>query len=78
MAPTGGIPGRLGGRIYISLDDYERRTGLGYALLDNVGFVVDLPDRGSFSSDPAFHPGPSVPLYHSWQRHMFSVARGGP
>jgi Uma2 family endonuclease len=29
MPPTGGIPGRSGDRIYISLDDYERRTGRG-------------------------------------------------
>lgn len=58
MPPTGGIPGRSGGRIYISLDDYERRTGQGYAFPDNVGFVVDLPRRGSFSPDAAFHPGP--------------------
>ncbi|MDX6380696.1 MAG: hypothetical protein QOI57_1720 [Rubrobacteraceae bacterium] len=58
MAPTGGIPGRSGGEIYVSLRDYERRTGRGYAFPDNVGFVVDLPRRGSFSPDAAFHPGP--------------------
>ena len=58
MLPTGGIPGRSGGRIYISLDEYERRTGRGYAFPDNVGFTVDLPHRGSFSPDVAFHPGP--------------------
>ena len=58
MAPTGGIPGRDGGRIYISLDDYERRTGRDYAFPENDGFVVDLPHRGSFSPDAAFHPGP--------------------
>jgi hypothetical protein len=58
MPPAGGIPGRSGGRIYISLDEYERRTGRGYAFPDNVGFVVDLPRRSSFSPDAAFHPGP--------------------
>ena len=58
MAPTGGIPGRSGGEIYVSLRDYERRTGHGYAFPDNVGFVVDLLHRGSFSPDAAFHPGP--------------------
>lgn len=57
-APTGGVPGRSSGRIYVSLDDYERRSGRGYAFPDNVGFVVDLPNRGSFSPDAAFHPGP--------------------
>lgn len=58
MSPTGGIPGRAGGRIYRSLDDYERSGGNGYAFPDNVGFAVDLPRRGSFSPDAAFHTGP--------------------
>jgi Uma2 family endonuclease len=58
MPPTGGVPGRSGGEIYVALRDYERRTGRGYAFPDNVGFVVDLPRRGSFSPDTAFHPGP--------------------
>src|SRR5215211_4698058 len=58
MAPTGGIPGRAGGEIYVALRDYERRTGRGYAFPDNVGFVVNLPLRGSFSPDAAFYGGP--------------------
>jgi Uma2 family endonuclease len=58
MTPTGGIPGRAGGRVYISLDDYERRTGRDLAFPENDDFVVDLPHRGSFSPDAAFHPGP--------------------
>jgi Uma2 family endonuclease len=58
MPPTGGIPGRAGGEIFVALRAYERRAGRGYAFPDNVGFVVDLPRRGSFSPDAAFHPGP--------------------
>jgi Uma2 family endonuclease len=58
MSPTGGVPGRTGGEIYISLREYERRTNRGYAFPDNVGFTVNLPNRGSFSPDAAFHPGP--------------------
>lgn len=58
MCPTGGIPGRAGGRIYRSLDDYERQTQSGFAFPDNVGFLVNLPHRHSFSPDAAFHPGP--------------------
>jgi Uma2 family endonuclease len=58
VAPTGEIPGRAGGEIYISLRDYERRTGRGYAFPDNVGFTVNLPHRGSFSPNAAFHVGP--------------------
>src|SRR5438445_13233057 len=57
MSPTGGVPGRAAGRIYRSLDDYERSVGGGYALPDNVGFVVNLPNRRSFSPDVAFWTG---------------------
>jgi Uma2 family endonuclease len=57
MPPTGGIPGRAGGEIYISLRDYERRTKSGYAFPDNVGFIVNLPNRRSFSPDAAFFKG---------------------
>ncbi len=57
MPPTGGVPGRAGGRIYRSLDDYERLTGKGYAFPDNVGFIVNLPNRRSFSPDAAFYTG---------------------
>ena len=58
MSPTGGVPGRAGGDIYSSLREYERRTKRGYAFPDNVGFTVNLPNRGSFSPDAAFHHGP--------------------
>jgi Uma2 family endonuclease len=57
MSPTGGVPGRAAGRIYRSLDDYERESEGGYAFPDNVGFVVDLPARRSFSPDAAFWVG---------------------
>ena len=55
MSPTGAKPGRAGGDIYGSLRQYERRAGGGRAYPDNVGFVVDLPDRESFSPDAAWH-----------------------
>jgi len=57
MSPTGGVPGRAGGEIYVSLRAYERRTKSGYAFPDNVGFLVNLPHRRSFSPDAAFHVG---------------------
>jgi Uma2 family endonuclease len=60
MSPTGGKPGRAGGKIYIRLDEYERQTGLGYAFPDNVGFLVNLPNRNSFSPDAAFYIGELV------------------
>jgi Uma2 family endonuclease len=57
MSPTGGRPGRAGGKIFISLDDYESTHGGGFAFGDNVGFIVDLPGRKSFSPDAAFYIG---------------------
>ena len=57
MAATGFLPGRAGGEIYANLRDYERRTRSGYALPDNVGFLVNLPNRRSFSPDAAFYTG---------------------
>lgn len=57
VSPTGGVPGRAAGRIYRSLDDYERSIGGGYAFPDNVGFIVNLPNWRSFSPDAAFYKG---------------------
>ena len=57
MPPTGGVPGRAAGEIFISLREYERRVGGGYAFPDNVGFIVNLPHRRSFSPDMAFYKG---------------------
>jgi len=57
MSPTGIKPGRAGGRIYLSLQRHEEVVGGGYAFPDNVGFVVDLPRRGSFSPDAGWCVG---------------------
>jgi Uma2 family endonuclease len=57
MNPTGATPGRAGGEIYVSLRDYEKAHAGGYAFPDNVGFVVDLPHRRSFSPNAAFYVG---------------------
>ena len=57
MSPTGGVPGRAAGEIYVSFRDYERRVGGGYAFPDNVGFIVNLTNRRSFSPDAAFYKG---------------------
>jgi Uma2 family endonuclease len=58
MSPTGGLPGYASFQVLMSLHEYGCRTGLGYAVPDNVAFVVDLPHRQSFCPDAAFHPGP--------------------
>jgi hypothetical protein len=53
MTPTGFGPGRVSGEICYALKLYERQTGTGYAVADNVGFIVNLPRRRSFSPDAA-------------------------
>src|SRR5437870_13453817 len=57
MQPTGRVPGLSGGEIFISLREYARRVGKGHAFPDNVGFIVHLPNRQSFSPDAAYHTG---------------------
>jgi Uma2 family endonuclease len=58
VSPTGGLPGYAAGEIFASLREHAKRTGSGIAFPDNVGFVVDLPHRKSFSPDAAFYTGP--------------------
>jgi len=58
MSPTGDMPGRAGGAIYVSLRSIERQAG-GRAYPDNVGFRVNLANRKSFSPDAAFYVGAS-------------------
>src|SRR5713226_1793230 len=57
IMPTGGMPGRASGSVSLSLHSYERERGGGYAFGDNVGFIVDLPNRQSFSPDAAWYTG---------------------
>jgi Uma2 family endonuclease len=61
MSPTGARPGRASGKIYSSLALHEEKHGGGYAIPDNVGFLVNLPGRQSFSPDAAWYAGP-LPL----------------
>ncbi len=54
---AGDEPGRAGGSIYVSLEQYERLTKSGFAYLGNVAYIVNLPHRGSFSPDASFYQG---------------------
>ena len=58
MSPTGARPGRTAGKIYASLARHEEEFSGGYAFTDNIGFLVNLPDRKSFSPDAAWYTGP--------------------
>jgi Uma2 family endonuclease len=57
IMPTGGKPGRASARILFSLIKYEQGNGGGYAFGDNIGFIVDLPNRQSFCPDAAWFTG---------------------
>lgn len=54
---TGIAPGFAGDEIFVSLREYARRTQSGRAVGDNKAFLVDLPNRKSFSPDAAFFVG---------------------
>ncbi len=55
---AGGVPGYVGGEIFVGLRNYARRTRRGHAFPDNVGFLIHLPHRRSLSPDAAFYIGP--------------------
>jgi Uma2 family endonuclease len=57
IMPTGGKPGRASGNVFFSLRSHEKMIGGGYAFGDNIGFIVDLPNRRSFSPDAAWYTG---------------------
>src|SRR5258706_5434155 len=57
---TGRKPGRVGGRIYRSLDDHAASIKSGEAFPNNVGYAVPILPSGreSFSPDASYHKGP--------------------
>lgn len=73
MSPTGGLPSRASGAIYVSLRLYEKTVGGGRAYPDNVGFIVNLPHRQSFSPDTAFHRGTTVTMKFVEGAPVFAV-----
>jgi Uma2 family endonuclease len=57
MTPAGGLHGYAALEIAASLREYSKRAQRGVALGDNIGFVVNLPNRRSFCPDAAFWNG---------------------
>jgi Uma2 family endonuclease len=57
MSPAGGRHSRVSGLIFASLLAYERKYGQGHALPSNAAYLVNLPNRGSFSPDGSFTAG---------------------
>jgi Uma2 family endonuclease len=52
---TGDKPGTAAANLLVSLKLFQRKTKSGIAYGDNVGFLVDLPNRKSFSPDASFY-----------------------
>ena len=82
MSPSGDLPNRAAGAIYVSLRLHEQRvTGAGRAYTDNAGFKVALPHRDSFSPDAAFYVGPrtggkfldGAPVFAAEVRNRFGL-----
>lgn len=57
MSPTGFLPHYAASEIFASLREYAKQRRSGYAISDNAGFAVDLPNRHSFSPDAAYYVG---------------------
>lgn len=73
MSPTGGLPNRAGGNIYLSLRQYEKKTKAGLAYTDNVGYEVKLPTRESFSPDVSFYTGKQAGMKFLQGSPIFAV-----
>ena len=57
MPLAGFLPNYAAAEIYASLREYGRRTRHGYAFTDNIGYLVKLPNRQSFSPDASYYAG---------------------
>lgn len=57
LMSTGFLPNHVAAEIYVALRAYAREHG-GFAATDNLGFLVDLPARGSFSPDASYFTTP--------------------
>lgn len=70
---TGCEPGIASGNIFLSLKLYQRRVNFGTAFGDNLGFIVNLPHRKSFSPDAAFHVGERTGMKFLQGAPLFAV-----
>lgn len=57
MSPTGVLPSYAAAEILTSLQRYSKQQKLGYAMPDNLAYVVNLPHRKSFCPDVSLYIG---------------------
>ena len=70
---TGYEPGIAGGNIFVSLKMYQREIKHGVAFGDNTGFIVNLPNRKSFSPDAAYYIGEPTGMKFPQGAPIFAV-----
>jgi Uma2 family endonuclease len=73
MPPAGDEPNIAGGHIFVRLYNYAQSTGQGRAYTDGAGFRVNLPHRGFFSPDAAYHVGPRTGMRFLEGAPVFAV-----
>ncbi len=54
MAPAGGEHHYIGSKIHLRLGRYEEETASGYAMMDGLGYLVDVFGRRSFMPDVSY------------------------
>jgi Uma2 family endonuclease len=73
MEAAGEWPHGAAFEIAVSLRQYARTTGRGRAAGDGLGFLVDLPNRRSFSPDAAFYKASSTGMDFQEGAPLFAV-----
>jgi Uma2 family endonuclease len=72
MSPTGDMPGNAAFAIVVRLREYAKERG-GRAYGENVGFLVNLPNRKSFCPDGAYYTGPRAKMKFLPEAPVFAI-----
>src|SRR5258708_6132595 len=73
FSPAGALPNRASGSICISLRLFESNIADGRVFGSNTAFIVNRPNRKSFSPDVAFYIGPSSGMKFLNRAPVFAV-----
>src|SRR5688572_28502681 len=75
MGGSGDLPSSAAAAIMVSLRLHSKQIG-GRAYGDNAAFLVDLPNRKSFSPDAAYYTGPRTRMKFLSEAPVFAVEVG--
>lgn len=73
MPACGYLPDRAAAKIFMSLFQHEQFVENAHACMGSIGYVVDLPNRKSFSPDASFHIGPTMGMKFLEGTPVFAV-----